>query len=191
MPRGRTICFGIDEKSFSRGGLTEHVTAWVILAAIDVAWEFNRYDLGITFAFRPGPRHNVFNIRYDPSLASGTLAQAFFPSDPQEKWHLGISRRGALSGGGYLYYMRQILAHEFMHILGLRHWDAGLNAKELRERSVLCPGTLDGTRDTIMNTGVHPGHLRFSREDLWVIRRFYAARHGAIWNGCFIIDLIV
>lgn len=191
MPRGGTIFFGIDEMSFSRAGLTRHVTAWILSAAIDVAREFNGYNLGIAFTYRPGSRHNVFNIRYDPSLAGGTLAQAFLPSLPRWKWHVGISRLGALSGTGYLSYIRQVLAHEFMHILGLRHWDAGFNAKELRFESVFCRGTFDGTRDTIMNTNVHPSYLRFWPEDLWVIRRFYRAPQGAIWNGRFIFDVII
>lgn len=190
MPHSRTICFGMNTESFRREGFTYHVTASINAAIFEVVREFHLMKLGIAFAYKPGSSNNVFNIRYDPSLPDGTLAQAFFPSDPRKNWHLGISRCGALLSGGYLHYMSNILKHEFTHILGLRHWNAGLSMCELREPSVLWPGTLDGNRDSIMNTGVHPCQLCFSGEDIRVIREVYSAPNGAEVGGRSIFDVI-
>ncbi|KAI7776641.1 hypothetical protein LA080_004733 [Diaporthe eres] len=75
--------------------------------------------------------------------------------------------------------MRNIFGHEFAHILGLRHYDAGSNPKELVDPSALWLGTRDGNCDTIMRTGVHSSELRlfwssesFTRKELerwWVV----------------------
>lgn len=193
MPPGRIIYFGVDTDSFRRQGITQFVTDRIEKAALDVVREFSRRNLGITFAYTRGPGPKFFNICYDLSLPNGTLAQAFLPSDARRLWQLRISRRVVLSGtgsNGFLDCFPNILAHEFAHILGLRHWDAGMNVRERLEPSVLWPGTRDGSRASVMNTGVHPSQLGFSEEDFRVIREVYSAADGArVLDDRMILDV--
>ncbi|KAJ0103753.1 hypothetical protein J7T55_001372 [Diaporthe amygdali] len=194
MPPGQIIYFGMDVDSFRQEGITRYVTDRILDAALDIVRVFRKRNLGIDFAYMPksASAFNVFNIRYDLTLGTGTLAQAFLPSDSRRTWQLGISRRLALSGigsRGYLDYLPNILAHEFMHILGLRHWNAGFHASEMHEPSVLWPKTVEGNRESVMNTGVHPSQLRFSDEDFRVIREMYSTFNGALCAGRKIIDI--
>ncbi|KAL1869369.1 hypothetical protein Daus18300_005581 [Diaporthe australafricana] len=193
MPPGHIIYFGLDTDSFKRQGITQVVIDRIREAALEVVRVFSCQYLGLTFAYTPGPGPKFFNIRYDLSLPNGTLAQTFLPSDARSKWQLRISRRVVLSGAGrngLLDYLPNILAHEFAHILGLRHWDAGLDARGLQEPSMLWPGTYDGNRVSIMNTGVHPRQLGFSEEDFRVIREVYSAANGtSVLGNRMILDV--
>ena len=191
MPPERTIHFDVDTDSFSRAGVPETTTHRITRAAQEVAKDFERQNLGITFAYAPGPGPKVFSIRYDPGLAANILAQAFFPSDPREGWQVRVSRRATLPWyvDGRLDYIESILAHEFAHVLGFRHWNAGTDAGEMRASSMLWPNTVDGDRHTIMNTGVHSSKLRFSEEDFRVVRELYSFANGAVVRGLAIRDV--
>lgn len=127
----------------------------------------------------------VFNIRYDQTLGHTILAQAFFPSQSRKDWQLCIGpdlvdKRSY----DYLRYIPNVTAHEFAHILGLGHWDAGFN--DLNVPSMLWSGTIERSRESVMNTGVHPRQVRFSDEDLQVIRE---TAHGDLRAGRMIIDI--
>lgn len=192
MPLGRTIHFDVDTDSFSRAGVSSNVTKHITHAAREVARGFRARNLGISFDYAPGPGPKVFSIRYDPGLANDTLAESFFPCDPRERWRVRLSPIATLPRcfGGGLDYIHNILAHEFTHILGFRHWNAGSDAREVRESSVLWPGTVDEDRNTIMNTGAHVGTLCFSGEDFRVIGEFYSAANGAVVrDGRVIVDV--
>jgi hypothetical protein len=194
MPPGRVIYFGLDTDSFRREGFTQHMIDNIQNAVLNVVRVLRNKDLGIAFAYTQHLGPKFFHIRYDLSLPHGTLAQAFSPSDPREKWQLGISRHVLLSGAGEYGlqdFMFNILAHEFAHILGLRHWNAGTDADERCEPSMLWPGTRDGNRISVMNTGVHPRLLNFSEEDFRVIREVYSAVNGdSLLDGRMILDVI-
>lgn len=167
MQPDRIIYFGVDKDSFKRGRVPRDVTKRIISAADGIAQLIRSKNLGIKFEFRPDSASNIFNIRYDSNLGLDTLARAFFPSDSRKTWQLRISKSLALSKtgkSGYLDYIPNILAQEFAHILGLRHWNAGFDPAELREPSVLWPETIERSRISVMNTGVHPNHMRFSEE---------------------------
>lgn len=130
----------------------------------------------------------MFTIRYDPDLPSSVLAEAFFPGDPQDRWAVRISHLALQPGtGGFLDNIVNILAHEFMHILGMRHWDAG--GAELLEPSMHWPGTKDNDRKSIMDTGGHPRHLWFGPDDFRALRQLYAAPKGACINGLTVVDV--
>lgn len=189
MPLGRAIHFDVDTDSFSRAGVPDNVTDYITRAARDVAGEYTAQNLGISFNYTPGPGPKVFSIRYDPGLVGDALAQAFFPSDPRERWQVRVSTTATLPWylGGRLEHARAILAHEFAHILGLRHWNAGSDAGEMQEPSVLWPDTVDGDRRTIMDTGVHSSRLCFSGEDFRVIRELYSFANGAVVRDCRVI----
>lgn len=192
IPPDRIICFGVDENSFKCGGVPQEVTMRIISAADGIAQLIGSKRLRIKFEYRPGSASNVFNIRYDPNLGLDTLAHAFFPSDSRKTWQLRISKSVAFSEAGesgYLDYIPNILAHEFAHILGLRHWNAGFDLAELREPSVLWPETIERSRLSVMNTGVHPNHMRFSEEDFRVISEIYSFANGDFYAGRKIVDV--
>ncbi|KAL2277301.1 hypothetical protein FJTKL_00141 [Diaporthe vaccinii] len=129
-------------------------------------------------------------IRYDPGITGDTLALAFFPSDAREHWQVRISYKATVSCvfGGRLEYMHNILAHEFMHILGFRHWNAGFDEDEMQLPSVNLPGTLDRDRKSVMFTSVHD-RLWFNREDYRAIRMVYSAPSGDRVGGCLIVNV--
>lgn len=190
MPPSCKIHFDIDMKSFWQAGFHRDTTDRIEDAARMVVREFGRHDLGITFAYTPGPGRKVFRIRYDPSIGGDTLAQAFFPSDPRERWQVRVSYRAAVSWafGGRLECMHNILAHEFMHILGFRHWNAGFDVDEMQLPSVHLPGTTDGDWKSVMYTSVHD-RLWFNREDYRAIQKVYKAPSGDIMGDCLIVDV--
>lgn len=188
MPPDRIIYFGVDLDSFRRGRIPSHITDLVISAARRIAKLYRRQDLGIGFKYARKPVPKVFDICYDPTLSHLVLAQAFFPNQPRRDWRLRIGPGLVGAGSGdYLYYIENVLAHEFAHILGLRHWDAGFN--ELSVPSVLWSGTIERCRESVMNTGVHPRQVRFSEEDFRVIREIYSAANGDVRAGRRIIDI--
>lgn len=192
MPPDRIICFGVDAHSFTYSGVPNDVTKRIFSAAVRIAQVIKTQKLGINFEHRPDSASNVFNIRYDSSLGPSTLAQAFFPSDSRETWKLCISKGLAFSQSGkngLLDYIPNILAHEFMHILGLRHWNAGFDPGELREPSMLWPNTVARSRISVMNTGMHPNYVRFSEEDFRVIGEIYSFANGDFCAGRKIVDV--
>lgn len=192
MPPDRIICFGVDAHSFTYSGVPNDVTKRIFSAAVRIAQVIKTQKLGIDFEHRPDSASNVFNIRYDSSLGPSTLAQAFFPSDSRETWKLCISKGLAFSQSGkngLLDYIPNILAHEFMHILGLRHWNAGFDPGELREPSMLWPNTVARSRISVMNTGMHPNYVRFSEEDFRVIGEIYSFANGDFCAGRKIVDV--
>ncbi|KAH8743750.1 hypothetical protein F5883DRAFT_655645 [Diaporthe sp. PMI_573] len=192
MPPGRIIYFGIDADSFRREGVARRITDHIENAALNLVKVLRGKDLGIAFAYTDGSGLRAFNICYDVTLPANTVAQSFFPSDPREMWHLGISR-DAVHSEGFQDCIFNALAHEFAHILGLRHWNAGTDARERHESSMLWPGTHDGDRVSIMNTVVdlqHLKHLKFSEEDFRVIREVYSAVNGdVLLDGRTIVDI--
>lgn len=191
MPHGGTIYFGMDMDSFTSANIEPDVTDCLRDAAIGAAEDIRERNLGIAFAYTTDPRHKVFNICFDPGLPFVTLAQGFFPGDQPDRWRLGVS---SLASVRWVFdrnraHIPKIFSHEFAHILGLRHYNAGSDAVELREQSFLWPGTRDGDCNTIMRTGVSSGNLEFSDEDIWVIRDFYSKRNGALVDGVRIMDV--
>lgn len=190
MPLSRELHFDLDAESFWNAGFHRDTTDRIEFAARMVVCEFGKHDLGITFAYTPGPGPKVFRICYDPNIAGDTLALAFFPSDPRERWQVRISYMAAVSWayGGRLEYMHNILAHEFMHVLGFRHWNAGFDLEEMQLPSVHLPGTTDRDRKSVMYTSVH-GKLWFNKEDYRAIRRVYKASIGDTVGGCLIVDV--
>lgn len=190
MPLGRQIHFDVDMESFRGAGIQRDTTDRIEYAARRVATEFGKHDLGITFAYVPGPGPKVFRIRYDPGIVGDTLALAFFPSDPRERWQLRLSYKAAVSWafGGRLECMHNILAHEFMHILGFRHWNAGFDVDEMQVPSVHLPGTADGDWKSVMYTSVHD-RLWFNREDYRAIQKVYKAPSGDKMGDCLIVDV--
>lgn len=188
MPPDRVIYFGVDLDSFRRRRIPSHITDLVISAARRIAKLYRRQDLGIGFKYTRHSVPKVFDICYDPTLSHLVLAQAFFPNLPRRDWRLRIGPGLVGAGSGdYLYYIENVLAHEFAHILGLRHWDAGFN--ELSVPSVLWSGTIERCKESVMNTGVHPRQVRFSEEDFRVIREIYSAANGDVRAGRRIIDI--
>lgn len=179
-PRAGNIHFDIDASSFLRAGIDGDDVDYITREAREVARQFNSRGLGISFTYAPGASHKVFSIRCDPALPRRILAAAFFPCDKRERRQVRISTRAIVSSpdGSFLEFMNNILSHEFAHILGLRHWNAG--SKETAEKSLLWDGTLDEARDTIMNTNVHPSLLQFSNEDYRVIRELYSLPNGTV-----------
>ncbi|KAG6364020.1 hypothetical protein INS49_009123 [Diaporthe citri] len=191
MPRGGTIYFGMDMDSFTSARIDVDVMDCLRDAAIEAAEDIREQNLGIAFAYTTDPRYKVFNICYDPNLPFVTLAQGFFPGDQPDRWQLGVS---SLASVRWVFdhnraHIPKIFGHEFAHILGLRHYNAGSSAVELRERSFLWPGTRDGDCNTIMRTGVHSSYLDFSDEDNRVIQEFYSKRNGAVVDGVRIMDV--
>ncbi|KAH8782724.1 hypothetical protein F5883DRAFT_536828 [Diaporthe sp. PMI_573] len=185
MPADGIIGFKVNRDSFQRGNISDEVTDLVISAAKEVASVINAEGLGISFDYRPNSASNVFDICYDPSLKLKTLARSFFPSDLPDLWALRISRSGVSSE--YSKHLFNILAHEFAHILGLRHWNAGL--VETDEESVHVPDTESGSKDSVMITGVHPKEIRFFDEDFHVIREIYKRENGGAFAGREIVDV--
>lgn len=184
---GSTIHFGIDDATFTQAGLTGYVLRTIEKAAIEVAKVINKQHLRITFAYSPSNSVNAFNIQYAPSLRPDILALAFFPGDPRDRWAVRISPRALFHGtGGYLDNIKNIIAHEFMHILGMRHWNAG--HAERGEPSFHWPGTRDGDRRSIMNTD--PRKLRFYPADFEALRGFYDLASGAHTDGPTIVDIV-
>lgn len=186
MPPDRTIGFNIDRNSFRRGGVPEEVINIVISSAEEIASFIGKQDLGINFAHRPSSDPAVFDIRYDSRLPPTALAQSFFPSDPRARWKLTISR-SVVTSPSNLYYLPNILAHEFAHILGLRHWNA--RTREAGLRSFHWPSTRRDSPRSVMVTGVHPSEVLFSAEDFRVIREIYSFPGGHVFAGREIIDV--
>lgn len=192
MPPNRIIGFSVDKSSFRQGGVPDKVTYSITKAAGEVASAIADQDLGIKFAYRPNSASNVFDIRFDPKLGHGTLARSFFPSDPRTSWELGISTLLAFSGPDthYMLHLRNILAHEFAHILGLRHWNA--DTREASEPSFHWPNTEKGSRTSVMNTIQGEDDLKkmwFSEEDFRVIKEIYFLKEGKKFAGRNIVDV--
>jgi hypothetical protein len=186
------IDFNVDIASFANAHIEPPLVHHVIEAARYVAQEFTRLRVGITFAYEPSSRREVFCIRCDPSLPFPTLAQAFFPSQHRgpRGWQLRISPF-ALHPCHFQENPRHMvgtLAHEFMHILGFRHYNAGSVEDGTQLRSVLWPNTIDGNPDSIMVTTAH-NHLWFSAEDKMVLRELYSRRNGDLVRGREIRDV--
>lgn len=186
MPSNRIIYFGVDRDSFKLGGVPEEVTNRVISAAQEIVSHIEKGELGINFSYDLNSNSNAFNIFYDQSLKRQTLARAFFPSDSRADWKLRISKTLIFSKSE-LDYLPNILAHEFMHILGLRHWNAG--TCEAEERSFQWPNTKWQDKDSVMITGVHPSKIWFFPEDLRVVREIYSYQNGDVVAGRNIIDV--
>lgn len=188
MPVDRTIFFDVDRGSFQRAAVQGNDIDRLINAACAVAKVFGERNLGITFAYAPGPGLKVFSIRYDPTLSGAVAADAFFPCDPREDWQVRISPVAFLAGdiSGDPWYMIRTLAHEFMHILGFRHHHAG--SKEVQLSSVHWPGTVDGDIHSIMYTSVHH-QLWFSEEDFRVIQELYSMPNRALVSGRCVRDV--
>lgn len=186
MPSNRTICFGVDGNSFKLGGVPDKVTNLIICAAQMIVSIVERENLGINFSYCPNSASNVFDLCYDQSLEWRTLARAFFPGDSRIYWKLRISKRLAFSRS-LREYLPNVLAHEFMHILGLRHWNAG--TCETEERSFQWPNTIWQSRNSVMITGVHPSRMRFFPEDFRVVREIYSHDDGDVVDGREIIDV--
>lgn len=181
---GRAIHFRLDHATFTRAGLTDRVVKLIENAAIHVLTTINRQHLGVAFAYTPQSTSSVFDIRYRHDLAP--LAAAFFPSDPRHKWTVEVSRL-ALFDADYLGSLSNILAHEFMHVLGMRHWNAGTVERD--ETSLCWPGTRDGERRGIMTTDAHPRDIWFDQKDFDMIRAFYRKANGARVEYCTIVDV--
>lgn len=186
MPLDRTIRFDMDTESFRRADVKENDIDRIIKAASMVTMVFGVQKLGITFAYAPAPSPKVFSIRYDPTLSRTVAADSFFPSDPRENWQVRISPVALPSWGmsGDPWYMVRTLAHEFMHILGFRHHNAGSNEGQVS--SMHWPGTVDGNSHSIMYTSVHP-KLWFSEEDVRAIREFYSRPNMALVRDRWVI----
>lgn len=192
MPSNGIIDFDVDSDSFINArnkklSAKPRTVNSVIRAARKVAKTFKRKKVGITFAYAPDSDRKVFRICYDPELPDDVLAEAFFPSDPRELWQLRISRF-ALKKSFFEKDPRRlekILAHEFMHILGFRHWDAGSNEDEKSEK---IPGTKDNNPVTIMYTSLD-GISWFSEEDLLALHWFYFQHNETPVGGAKITDL--
>lgn len=181
---GRIIHFRINHASFTGAGITTHIVKLVERAAINVITTINRQNLGITLAYTPHSASSVFDIRYRRGLDA--WATAFFPGDPRQMWAVEVSGL-ALFDESCLDFMPNILAHEFMHILGMRHWNA--KTHEADEASLCWPGTRDGERRGIMTTDVHPQDIWFDQKDFDVIRAFYQEPNGARVENCTIVDV--
>lgn len=186
MPWDRTIYFTIDRDSFRRHAVPDTVTDLVIASAEAIVSHIQRQNLGINFAYRPGPDSSaIFDIRYEPGLGLKTLAKSFFPSDLRTEWKLGISQT-VVTSPHFLYYLPNILGHELGHILGLRYWNAGT---EEAEESFRWPNTRRGRWRSIMVTGVDFEYMVFSEEDFRVIREMYSLPNGYVFAGREIIDV--
>ncbi|POS71891.1 hypothetical protein DHEL01_v209719 [Diaporthe helianthi] len=194
IPCDRIIRFNVDTQSFLGAKLSKQALDWLIHDAKEVAKVFTQQKLGITFLHTTVPGREVFNIRYTNELPENTLANSFFPSDSSRDRRVLISPNAM-----YLAYrsghsnkmrriMRVILAHEFTHILGFRHWHAGSDPVERRSPSMLWPGTIDDNWDSIMCTPFH-SRMDFSEEDVRTIREVYSAENGDTIDGCLIVDV--
>lgn len=186
MPLDRTIRFDMDTESFRRAGVEANDMDRIIKAACMVTMVFGVQKLGITFAYAPGRSPKVFSIRYDPKLSRTVAADSFFPSDPRENWQVRISPAAlpSWSTSGDPWYMTRTLAHEFMHILGFRHHNAGSNEGQLS--SMHWPGTVDGDSQSIMYTSVHP-ELWFSEEDMRAIQEFYSRPNMTLMRDRWVV----
>lgn len=187
MPRCRRIHFNVDRESFLDANIPKRTLKIIEKIAKQVAKAFPREYLGSTFIYAPGPGRKVFTIRYDPELYQPgddkvILAESFFPCNQPQDRQVRLSsvavRRGV--NGGCLEYMRNILEHEFMHMLGFRHYNAGSN--ERRFPSALLPGTVDGDRDTVMVTHLHT-QMRLTGKDLRAIQYIYSKPNGTLMRG--------
>lgn len=189
MPPNGTIYFGIDFPSFTHGNISRTVTESIKHAAIGAATHYSEQNLGISFAYTEDQQPTIFEIRYDANLDRGALAASFFP------WEWPYMRYVLVSSFAndpqifrdYNESMVNVFDHEFGHILGLRHYDAGSDPVELSKPSALWPGTRDGDRNTIMLS--NPSQTRLFDEDFRVIREFYSMEEGALVDGVRISDI--
>ncbi|KAG8165948.1 hypothetical protein KVR01_004500 [Diaporthe batatas] len=190
MPRDRKIRFSVDVRSFLDADIPEEDILLLICDARKVAEVFTGQRLGITFVYTSTPGHEVFSIRCGRTLAKGILAQFFFPSDLPRDRQVLVSSSLMYSAYrfGNLSKIRRVLAHEFTHILGFRHWHAGSDDGEKEAPSKLWPGTTDDDRNTIMCTPYH-SLLNFHEEDFRVIREVYSVRNGHMLDDCVVIDV--
>lgn len=191
MPPDRTIHFDVDTDSFADAKIPSWAIRCIEEAASEVSKVFTQQILGITFAYAGIRDRKVFSIRHGFSLPKGTLAQSFFPCDPPEDRQVRISSlaiRRAYGRGGHSRYMRIILAHEFMHILGFRHWHAGSDKVERQSASFLWPGTDDDDMNSIMYTPLYSG-MGFSEDDFRVIREVYSEPNRTLVKDCLIVDV--
>lgn len=176
----------MDRDSFKCGCIPDDVTDRVVSAAREIVPRIEGEELGMKFFDCPNSALNAFDILYDQSLKRQSLVRAFFPSDSRADWKLRISKTLVFSKS-QLDYLPNIITHEFMHILGLRHWDAG--TCEAEERSFQWPNTKWQNKDSFMITGVHLSMTWFFPEDFRVVREIYSYENGDVVAGRDIINV--
>lgn len=135
FPPGTIINFGMDLAIFTQVGISDSVILLIKQGIIGALRKINVANLGITFAYESYSRANVFNIRYDKDFRD--IVEAFFPGDSHQDWALRISPVTI----SYLNSIENIFSHELIHILGMRHWNAGFDEREVQLASLCWPGT--------------------------------------------------
>lgn len=188
---GSDISFDIDRASFRNARVDAQFSGNVEWAAVSVITEMNQgfaqERIPLNFSFSPNKLNVDFKIYYDPTLEQCTWADAFFPSTPRNVRASPISRCprrsiriGPLSVSHHSgrRFIRNILAHEFAHVVGMRHWDAGRFEQD--HPSSLLPGSSDCDPNTVMVTGVDPSRIQFWPNDWRYLGEAYRSRSRLI-----------
>lgn len=190
MPPGGDIYFGLDYNSFEKHSIPHVVIDHIVAAAIEVSDHINDSHIGVSFIYRnPQPSYNTFNIRFEPDLGENTLASADFPNRLSHKGarEVRISRL-VVESDEFMGGLHGILAHEFGHLLGMRHWNAESDPEEQRHPSVHWPGTSLLSTDTVMTRYRDPPGYWFSAEDWKALRELYSAKNEDTVEGITIRD---
>ncbi|KAI0531695.1 hypothetical protein GGR58DRAFT_508226 [Xylaria digitata] len=178
-----TVAYVILEESFEKPEHARFTAARV--AEATATWK------GVGVEFERVPRNHLapFQIRYlDLPFDNrrDTYAEAFFPQDgPGTLFVYKLALQAA-----NIHYLANILAHEFGHILGLRHNFAGDICKETRMTKE--PGSvLLGTRNesSAMNYFTDPKHYSVQEQDIGELRSFYDFT-GERYKGLMICDFV-
>lgn len=181
---GSDISFDIDRASFMDARVDAQFSGNVEWAAVSVIKEMNegfaQERIPLNFSFSRNKLSVDFKIYYDPTLEQYTWADAFFPGTPSSARASPTSRCPgrsirigplSVSHPSGRRFIRNILAHEFGHVVGMRHWHAGRSEQEHP-----LPGSSDCDRKTVMVTGVDPGNIRFWPNDWRHLGEAYRSR---------------
>ncbi|KAF3768700.1 hypothetical protein M406DRAFT_354979 [Cryphonectria parasitica EP155] len=146
---------------------------------------FDQYRIPLSFHYSPNNPRVVFKIYYDRDLDGRTWADSFFPSTPPDLRALPtyrLPRRSIRIGPLCIYetdghaFIKNILRHEFGHVIGMRHWNA--QETEQTRPSRWIPGSCEDNHHTVMVTGVHPSAIKFWPSDWEYLGRAYSGQRG-------------
>lgn len=188
---GRTITVSIDIASFRNGGINGSMLQSLQYGLESALAEINRLQLGLQFNYIGNRQRGLVELRYgnDKALQYNgqnytCWAETTFPGPNVAQYTVLIYAPTFLPQ--YNLSIPNILAHEFAHLLSMRHWNAG--EKESAWPSVQYPpGDIDPK--SIMGRFDHPGQLRFHDKDIVWLRRLYTLAAGAKIGGKTVKDV--
>lgn len=150
----------------------------------------NSFDLtDLTFRYVADDDHGIVALKLgedERDLWDGGViwARAEFPRPRASRYKVRVYK--AAFEPKWRNSLRNILMHEFAHLLGMRHWDAGW--REVHLPSIEYPIGEEPDPRSIMGSFRHPGELFFHERDVEWLKNLYALAQDHEIGGLAVKD---